>query len=95
MSRYSSSLLVQEEGFHQLLGEVNKSRGIPRASLAKEVAIVVTQAMVSFSQVTHAMMSYDMHVDVTDEVIVLITPPLQGHAIYERSFFVGERRSLS
>lgn len=51
MRRYSASLLVQEKGFHQLVAEFNKGRGIPRASLAQEVAIVVTDAMAAFSQV--------------------------------------------
>lgn len=51
MRRYSASLLVQESGFHQLVAEFNKGRGIPRASLAQEVAIAVAGAMASFSQV--------------------------------------------
>ncbi|CAM9207530.1 unnamed protein product, partial [Hapterophycus canaliculatus] len=51
MRRYSASLLVQENGFHQLVAEFNKGRGIPRASLAEEVALVVTDAMTAFSQV--------------------------------------------
>lgn len=51
MRRYSASLLVQEGGFHQLVAEFNKGGGIPRASLAQEVAVVVTNAMAAFSQV--------------------------------------------
>lgn len=51
MRRYSASLLVQESGFHQLVAEFNKGGGIPRASLAQEVAATVANAMASFSQV--------------------------------------------
>lgn len=51
MRRYSSSLLVQESGFHQLVAEFNKGQGIPRASLAQEVAVAVADAMTAFSQV--------------------------------------------
>ena len=51
MRRYSASLLVQESGFHQLVAEFNKGGGIPRASLAQEVAATVANAMTSFSQV--------------------------------------------
>lgn len=51
MRRYSASLLVQESGFHQLVAEFNRGRGIARASLAQEVAIAVADAMKSFSQV--------------------------------------------
>lgn len=51
MRRYSASLLVQKEGFHQLVAEFNKGGGIPRASLAQEVAVVVADAMAAFSQV--------------------------------------------
>ncbi|CAM9314409.1 unnamed protein product [Ectocarpus fasciculatus] len=51
MRRYSASLLNQESGFHQLVAEFNKGLGIPRASLAQEVAAVVADAMEAFSQV--------------------------------------------
>lgn len=51
MRRYPASLLVQESGFHQLVAEFSKGRGITRASLAQEVAIAVAKAMTSFSQV--------------------------------------------
>lgn len=51
MKRYSSSILIQEGGFHQLVGEFNKGGGIPRTSLAQEVATVVADAMAAFSQV--------------------------------------------
>ncbi|CAN0059910.1 unnamed protein product, partial [Ectocarpus sp. 4 AP-2014] len=51
MRRYSASLLNQESGFHQLVAEFNKGLGIPRASLAQEVAVVVADAMEAFSQV--------------------------------------------
>ncbi|CBJ48320.1 hypothetical protein Esi_0002_0051 [Ectocarpus siliculosus] len=51
MRRYSASLLNQESGFHQLVAEFNKGLGIPRASLAEEVAVVVADAMEAFSQV--------------------------------------------
>lgn len=51
MRRYSSALLVQESGFHQLIAEFNPGRGIPRVSLAQEVAVVVANAMTAFSQV--------------------------------------------
>ncbi|CAM9298189.1 unnamed protein product [Ectocarpus sp. 13 AM-2016] len=51
MRRYSASLLNQESGFHELVAEFNKGLGIPRASLAQEVAVVVADAMEAFSQV--------------------------------------------
>ncbi len=51
MRRYPASLLIQVSGFHQLVSEFNKGAGIPRASLAREVAAVVTDAMKAFSQV--------------------------------------------
>lgn len=51
MKRYSASLLVQESAFHQLVAEFNKGKGIPRVSLAQEVAGVVADAMEAFSQV--------------------------------------------
>lgn len=52
MQRYPSSLCVQESGFHHLIAEANKGRGIPRESLAQEVAKVVANAMASFSLVS-------------------------------------------
>ena len=51
MRRYSSSLLVQESGFHELIAEFNNGGGITRASLAREVVMVVSDAMKTFSQV--------------------------------------------
>lgn len=51
MKRYSSALLVQESGFHQLVAEFNKGGGVQRASLAQEMATIVADAMTTFSQV--------------------------------------------
>eukprot|EP00904_Undaria_pinnatifida_P001246 jgi/Undpi1/11121/HiC_scaffold_30.g13419.m1 len=49
--RYPSSLLVQECGFYQLAAEFNKGLGVPRSSLALDIAVVVSRAMEAFSQV--------------------------------------------
>lgn len=51
MKRYPSSLSIQEDGFHHLLGEINKGSGLPRDSLAQEVAEVAARAMEVYSQV--------------------------------------------
>lgn len=51
MRRYPSSLLVQECGFYQLAAAFNKGLGVPRSSLALDVAVVVSRAMEAFSQV--------------------------------------------
>ncbi|CAM9962788.1 unnamed protein product, partial [Choristocarpus tenellus] len=51
MKRYPSSIATQEHGFSQLVSYINKKElGLPRVSLAKEVVLVVSEAMSTFSQ---------------------------------------------